>query len=1241
LSAFAMRFLMKFGMSALKKVLGSALKKFNDLLQTKFPDNPVSKKLCDWGFEPVDIARGKVMTSREDFALPGPIPLVWECIYYSNTRYIDGPLGARWSHSYDMYLETDIIEEISVIKLRMSDGRLALFPQLELGESYYNRQEKLELFKDENGFFLRNADRLYYRFEEKGERWRLIHIKDTSDNTILFDYDKQGALKKITDSVGRELQVDTDAFNRILSIHAPHPTNKNKTFPIVRYEYNKEGDLIAAYNAHDNAFRYKYHKHLMTQLTYRDGLSFYYKYDSEEHTARCTHTYGDDDLYKGNLHYEEGKTTIERIVAHPDGHIDTYTEIYHHDGAVVHHKIDALGNETKYEYNEFYELQAEIDSLGHKTTYKYDDRSNLIETTYPDKTKIKMTYSADNLLEQAIDQVGGKWKWEYDKKGRLIRRTDCMDRATEYKYDAKGLLTQFTDPMGGRTLIGYNKNKEPDQITLPNNASTRWQYDRLGRSKATIDPKGNTQRRTFDLLGQVTKVQQPDGNILKLKYDIQGNVIHAKDKQRDIRFEYGGLSNLIARIENDTRVEFKYDTESRLVSIVNEHGSVYKFDLNANGEVELESGFDEIKRHYKRDANGKVTKVSRASGIESFYQYDPMSRITQRLHSTGEIEQYSYREDGELIRAVNDTADVVFERDLIGSTITEIQNGYQVHSEYDKMGARIRLSTSLGLDLAITRDIMGDVSGMRTQGKTPPWKIQLKRDIMGLELERLLPGGVKGKWDRDNLGRPIHHHIFGGDGKAQRSRAYEWDVNYRLKRFIDFGKDVTQFQHDKVGNLTSAIYPDGKSQHRNPDAVGNLFRKPDRSDRKYGLAGQLLEAEGTHYNYDAEGNLIKKTTEAGKVWHYEWNAAGMLEKVIRPDKKEVTFAYDALGRRTAKTYESNTTRWIWDANVPLHEWQTPATKITKNTIFVEQPNDVFIEEDDDEIIFIEKNPLTYNDDEDTDVITIKEVATITSKTMQIAPQPVVVNMPVPVDMITWLFETESFAPIAKLTKDRQYSIQTDHLSTPISMYDDEGKRIWACELDIYGKVNVLEGDIKDCPLRYPGQYEDVETGLYYNRFRYYSKENGEYISKDPIGLISGETNLYSYVSNPTFWIDPFGLAASIDNKGFFAKSHEYGRGSGSGRVRIPYQGRRGRDFTQANKAAGFKSTPDGYTWHHANYNARTGYGDMQLVRTDVHGATHHSGGVSKFTASTGIKYDTSDAVKHVDDQGRLKGKKPC
>ncbi len=82
----------------------------------------------------------------------------------------------------------------------------------------------------------------------------------------------------------------------------------------------------------------------------------------------------------------------------------------------------------------------------------------------------------------------------------------------------------------------------------------------------------------------------------------------------------------------------------------------------------------------------------------------------------------------------------------------------------------------------------------------------------------------------------------------------------------------------------------------------------------------MLEADGIQYEYDPEGNLIKKIERNGSIWKYEWSGTGLLSKVIRPDNAEVTFLYDALGRRIAKTYRGQRTRWIWDGNVILHEW---------------------------------------------------------------------------------------------------------------------------------------------------------------------------------------------------------------------------------------------------------------------------------------------------------------------------------
>jgi uncharacterized protein RhaS with RHS repeats len=52
---------------------------------------------------------------------------------------------------------------------------------------------------------------------------------------------------------------------------------------------------------------------------------------------------------------------------------------------------------------------------------------------------------------------------------------------------------------------------------------------------------------------------------------------------------------------------------------------------------------------------------------------------------------------------------------------------------------------------------------------------------------------------------------------------------------------------------------------------------------------------------------------------------------------------------------------------------------------------------------------------------------------------------------------------------------------------------WDMELDVYGKVrNFVGSSLSDCPFRYQGQYQDEETGLYYNQFRYYDVGIGGY-----------------------------------------------------------------------------------------------------------------------------------------------------
>lgn len=181
-----------------------------------------------------------------------------------------------------------------------------------------------------------------------------------------------------------------------------------------------------------------------------------------------------------------------------------------------------------------------------------------------------------------------------------------------------------------------------------------------------------------------------------------------------------------------------------------------------------------------------------------------------------------------------------------------------------------------------------------------------------------------------------------------------------------------------------------------------------------------------------------------------------------------------MGRRTAKIAGNKITRYLWDGNVLLQEWSYDTADRPKLQIG-------------------ELGELFYDKAEPADNVT------------------------------TWVYEEGSFTPVAKLINGERFSIVSDYLGTPIQTFDASGEKVWERELNIYGGVRKETGIVNFVAMRYQGQYFDQETGLCYNRFRYYNPEMGTYLSQDPIGLEGNNPNFYAYVSDSNSDVDIFGL----------------------------------------------------------------------------------------------------------------------
>jgi len=1107
--------------------------------------NLLSKAVCFLTGHPVDVATGRVLTDALDFELPGALPLRLERHYSSAWANRAGPLGPGWSHSLDqavwpergriVYLDAEG-RELEFDTFAFPDHRL---PD---GGEVYEPISRLTLRSLGGGRYTLTThdglEREFARLAPPAARaalpaaprasWsRLLRERTRAGASLDYRYDERGLLASVTGSGGRSALFEHDSRGRLLATRLPDPVHAERWLVHTRYAYDAEGDLVTASDALGHSFRYAYETHLLTAETNRNGLSFYFAYDGFGQDAYCVRTWGDGGLYDHLISYDKaGRATFVK------NSLGFTTSYFMHAIGAVTKVIDPLGNTTQYEYDEASLQRTKlIDPMGARSEWSYDSRGNCIQMLAPDGARLQITYDARNLPEQLTDALGGTWRWKYDGDGRLLARRDPLAQRTQFHWRGP-LLVGVTDPAGQLTRLEYDAADNLSALVPPDGSTTRWAYDARGRCVTLGDPNGNEQRRRYDALGRVVRVDEPDGNIRDLDYDPEGNVIQARDRDHDVRFEYQGLSRLAARSEAGTRIEFRYDSEERLLAIQNEHGAVYRFQLDPAGNVAEEHGFDGLRRRYQRDKAGRVQLILRPASASSKYAYDKAGRVTLVEHSDGTRETFAYRADGELIRATNAATELQFERDPLGRILQELQGEHWLRSSYDALGRRTSLRSSKGLEQRIRRGALGDVqaieAGVHSLRPTPtatppdlllqerrdPYRVDFERDRLGLELQRSLPGGVQARWQRDRLGRPALHEIQ-VHGVVHNARKYQWETNDRLRGIIDSQRGPSQFTHDALGNLAAATHADGRVEWRLPDAVGNLFQSRDRSDRKYGPAGQLLEASDargtTRYAYDPEGNLIEKLEPGGKRWAYRWNLAGMLVEVERPDGHVVAFAYDALGRRIGKTFRGKTSHWIWDGNVPLHEWITL----------------------DDEALARDGIPLRSS--AEREIALGKRRALLAQRSAQ-GPPPGQADVPLrevpllegtPESPITWLFEPESFAPLAKLVSDERYSIVTDHLGTPRAMYDERGSESWAAEIDTYGALRELRGQRCACPFRFPGQYEDEETGLYYNRFRYYDPGTGGYVSRDPIGLLGGKAP-YAYAHDPLAWTDPSGLAGCRD-----------------------------------------------------------------------------------------------------------------
>ncbi|WP_128331449.1 DUF6531 domain-containing protein [Apibacter sp. HY039] len=1140
---------MSFGFGA---IMNMGRKAFSKILKKCKGPKWLRKALCHAGFEPVNLINGAVFYEGTDFSLPGVIPLEWKRTWYSDSSYC-GALGHGVHANYD--LEIEIIPEEDAIAVRVEDGRVIAFPLLDVGDEFYLRQEKMTLKRNPNSFDLHlHENQQTYRYNHKvSEReYKLSTLENPAGFTLEFTY-QGNILSEITDTAKRKIKIYS-AEQKItrIALKGEDPTTEET---LVEYRYDESGNMIGITDSLQQTTHIQYQGTLMVKKTDRNGQSFYWEYDGTTCGAKCVHTWGDGGLQEGRMEYfpEKGYNRITDAQG-------ASTYYYYTADQLVTQIKDPLGNSRFFHYTEFMELYREIDEEGNCTGYSYDDRGNQTTITFADGSQQIFMYDEKDRLTLMISPEGQKRTYIYNEESQLLHAViEPDDSFTVLGYNEKNLPSEIRKNEES-LYMSYDAHNNLTTLTDPKGISTRWEYDFRGNVTRVKDASGLSQHFNYDKLGRVSSVQSEQIKT-QFRYNAYEEILEAFDGKNKMTFQYTPLGSLLMREQNGVKVRFVYDKMERIKEICNEKEERFQLVRNARGDINQEIGFDRSQVNYSRDRAGKVIKVQKSGGAWTLYEYNLRGQVIRSEHSDGTWETYDYNKNGQLTEARNQDHCVKLNRDEVGRIIEEMQScglpdetGYRVASQYDENGRRVQITSSLGACIENTYDEYGNqialTAHLKDTKESAGWQARIQRNHLGQEIEKELSGGIRLTTRYDSYGRVISSQVHTGR-KETYNRQYSWNPSFKLSQVLNgLTQGKTEFTYDAFGSLASARYEDGSYDYKLPDEVGNLYKDSGKSEQVYGASGKLLKDKDWYYVYDKEGNLKRKTRrkidisasvsaplrssspfevtespnqsqqgfwieenefdrkaeirnysraerraydrlrqppqEAQEAdtcwklgdWGYEWQGNGMLKSVRTPEGKTISFTYDALGRRTAKFAGDKIYRYLWEGNVILHEWS-------------------YLKSQRPQVVTDELGMPTWN-----------------------APEPVE-------NLVTWIYEEGNLVPSGKITERETTSIVSDYLGRPAQAYNEQGECIWETEYDIYGNLRNLKGDSQWIPFRQLGQYEDVETGLYYNRFRYYSPQTGSYISKDPIGLAGNNPNLYAYTHDSNTMVDPWGLDESL------------------------------------------------------------------------------------------------------------------
>ncbi|NGY65997.1 type IV secretion protein Rhs [Lentzea sp. NEAU-D13] len=1047
---------------------------------------------CDGrGGDPVDTVSGQMIMSSVDLELPGLLPLVVSRSYASDYR--DGRLfGPGWSSTLDQRLElTD-----DGVRFYGDDAQVLSYPrpQDEPVLPLFGARWPLTWDRATDTYLIEDPDSGWVRhFAAVTPQARPITALTGRDgHQITYTRDPSGQPVSIRHSGGYYVAVDI--------VEGPEGTRlgslrlidqQGQGVRVVAYQYDQLGRLTGVVNSTGVPYRYSYDAaDRITSWTDRNGFSYSYEYRPD---GRVSRGWNADGYLDATFDYDLGN----RVTAVTDslGHRTEYHYDEHNHITAV---VDQNGNAERPEFDRYHQLVSFTDKNGNTTRYERDEHGEPVRVTYPDGAVVSYTYDPRWRLPISVTQSNGAvWRHTYDDAGHLVSTVDPMGAVVTNELDDRGHLAASVDADGARWTYTSDDAGRPTSITTPLGETTRFRHNGFGRVVEAVDARGRVTRYGWSVEGQPIWQVSWNGDREERFYDPEGNMVRSRSASGAVTtFEHGPFNTLLARTGQDgIRYTFRHDTELRLTGVTNPAGETWTYRYDPAGNLVGERDFTGRTLDYRVDAMGNLVARSEGGGPAVELVRDVRGRVLAQS-AAGTRTDFEYGDGGWLRRVGDGVTEVTFERDLLGRPLAESVNGQTVRNEYDLAGRRVRRVSPSGVEASWRYDELRRETELVGTAGTVAFEYQAGQEVL-----RRLGENATLTQTYDARERLAGQALFSstavpGQVRAVQQRTFRYRADGQVTAIDD------RLRGDRVYELTSGGRVTGVrattwAERYAYDALGNLVAAqtgPSTEDSvevdgPRTVNGVMLRAAGrTSYDYDAAGRVVREVrrTLSGqrRVREYEWNALNQLVAVTTPEGTRWRYVYDPFGRRIAKHRLGadgavvEETTFAWDGMLLAEERRT-VDGTTTATSWEYRPG--------------RAEPVTQ-----------------TTR--------------------SWLAD----AP-AEIIDTRFHAIVADLIGTPTELVDAAGQVVWYRTNGLWGNtIAVSTSDGTSCPLRFPGQYHDVETGLHYNVHRYYDPHTARYLSPDPLGL-PPSPNHYTYVANPLAVSDPLGLAGYRGDRGQWAR----------------------------------------------------------------------------------------------------------